>query len=278
MRNSSGQLLVSVYSGLGNRMRVLLSAEETADRLGMDFSFHWKKERNFTADLSDLWLYDRARVGIMREFVFRMQATAVSSYQGIVEADEAKRLYISGQQPIEGESQRGSWQDRFRNLEPTAEILDRVLGFGEVALESRNAVGVMVRAHKKTHQVTKESSPPSWFISRMLEISRVNPGVIFFLSCDDRVTQEAIESAVPNVVAQSKNSKYNSSGGVKDAVVDLYLLAACSHIIGPHWSSFVEMSLALARPSTGFETPVTQSVTPIAISSVPRMSALFQWM
>ena len=50
--------------------------------------------------------------------------------------------------------------------------------------------------------------------------------------------QEAIVARVPGTSGQTDKGPYNSTAALKSAVVDLYLLAASSHLLAPHYSSF----------------------------------------
>ncbi|MCJ0978357.1 hypothetical protein MTX35_11625 [Rhodococcus sp. ARC_M12] len=240
-------------------MRVLLSAESFAAVTGRSFEFHWKREHNFSADIADLWIYERERVGFLGEALACRRFPVFDSVEGYSQVASSKKVVVKGQHALDLSDEGTPWPELFQNLRPTDEIIERVSKFCRQYLQGAPFVGVMVRAHKKSHSVTKVASPPSWFVARMHELRQSNPDVLFFLSCDDPAVQHEICKAVPNVIAQPKESRYNSSGGVKDAVVDLYLLSLSSYIIGPHWSSFVDMALALSRNPEGFETSRTSA-------------------
>jgi hypothetical protein len=91
----------------------------------------------------------------------------------------------------------------------------------------------------------------------MLEIRKDFPNVRYFLSCDDEATRATIGAAVPGVLSITKPGGFNTSQGVQDAVVDLYLLAASAYLVGPHWSSFMDMATLLGGSTLRSETSVS---------------------
>jgi len=101
-----------------------------------------------------------------------------------------------------------AWEDRFRSLVPVEEIKGLVLETKEKM--PPEYVGIQVRASKKTHELTRKASPPSWFIGRMHEILADNPESFFYLSCDDPATEAHIRRSVANIISIEEKGEYNS--------------------------------------------------------------------
>ena len=96
-----------------------------------------------------------------------------------------------------------------------------------------------------------------WFVRRMTEIRDGDPAVGFFLSCDVPEVQQEVVARVPETVGLAEKGSYNSRQAVQSAVIDLYLLAASSHLLAPHYSSFPELAHFLAGERFDLETSVT---------------------
>ena len=268
MQQKQDVLIAAVYSGLGNRMRVLLSAREAAKKKNLAFQYFWQIDHRFQARLSDLWELDSERIGLLRYFVAAKRFGTSQALPAIPQAGRRVTI-LRGQQPVVDEDgTKFGWKTALRDLLPVPGVQDRVRALWSEELKESAYIAVMVRAHPQSHQLTKDTSPPSWFIARMLQISAELPGVRFFLSCDHPETQEHIMGKVPNVVAQKKTSRYNSKDGVVDAVVDLYLAGLGAHLIGPHWSSFVDMAEGLHPHHRDAETPMRESASIKEIKSL----------
>ncbi|MDV6309973.1 O-fucosyltransferase family protein [Gordonia amicalis] len=165
-----------------------------------------------------------------------------------------RHLIYRSQQPVSGLPEEFDWREAFARMKLVPEIHDSAASYYLSHLADGPFVGVSVRANKFAHQKTLEASPVEWYIARMRELVAINPDLSFFLSCDDPSAQKYISDSVPRVFSLEKTGRYNSVEGVKEAVIDLYILSLASHILGPHWSSFVELSLACASSRTTFET------------------------
>ena len=250
---TAGKSIVAVpYSGLGNRIRVLLSCEQLARRDRCEFMYFWPRERKFNGDIEDYWVYDERRLGVAEYLFIRLRTRSVDSYSGLVPVEAGQLLYKS-QQPITGLDGSQGWQAAFSRLVPRDSIQSAVREFYETYLAGKAYVGVSVRSNRSVHPRTAEASPVEWYVLRLQELAAMFPGIRFFLSCDDRRVEAYLRSAVPNVVHLRKTGRHNSPRGVFEAIVDTYLLSMASHIVGPYWSSFVDLAVACAAPGVSFE-------------------------
>jgi hypothetical protein len=87
-------------------------------------------------------------------------------------------------------------------------------------------------------------------------ITALLPVILFFISCDVPEVAAQIVSAVPGAVTQTDKGEYNSVAGVQASVADLYLLAGSAYLVGPYYSSFIELASYLAAGQLTVENPV----------------------
>lgn len=245
--------------GLGNRVRALLSAKVLAEREGRELLYVWGTDRYFGPAMGELWHFDAGRR------VARWAARAVSPihhFYGpgattITESMRREHLWQirSGGQPVIWDAGMRSWTEDFRALVPVPEIAERVNRVFDASLRGRRYVGVQVRSHTVSHAKTLQSSPVEWFERRMRSVRERFPDVGFYLSCDTAEAQERIMSRFDDCVALSDKGGYNTTEGVRSAIVDLYLLASSQHFIAPAYSSFPEMAVFLANHAMSLERP-----------------------
>jgi hypothetical protein len=252
--------------GLGNRLRVTLGAKSLAEFEGREFYYVWPTGDRFGPRMSDLWHYQgRTLTRATSRLMARRWPYVDESLTWLDDAKRAERIWQlrTGSELVLPAGAR-PWDDELRELRPVDAIAAAVSSAFDQHLADAPYVGVMIRAHQVSHARTREASPVDWFIKRMHEIRRESPDVRFFVSCDVLDVQRRVLSEVPGSWAQPDKGGYNTTEGVRAAVVDLYLLASASHLIGPHFSSFVEMAVYLSGRRLGLETS-TSAVTGPAI-------------
>lgn len=100
-----------------------------------------------------------------------------------------------------------------------------------------NVVGVHIRRTDNMEAIFL--SPTSMFKDRLAEEIAHDPSVRFFLATDDESEKDEICRTFPGKVFVRENvaSRF-SDGGIRDALIDLLLLAATRKIYGTFWSSF----------------------------------------
>jgi hypothetical protein len=244
-------------AGLGNRIRFTLSAQAIAEAEGRHFYYVWPTGPDFEPAFTDLWAYDQA------ELPARVVRSTLTEKDDLVALRKRDLWTVRSASELRGVSSARSWEDAFRALAPVAEVADRVGRFRAANLPGPY-VGVQVRASERTHAKTLAASPVSWFIGRMREMLEVDPHTRFFLSCDSGTAQEAIRNEFPSAVALEEKGGYNTAEGVRASVVDLYLLAGSTHLLGPYWSSFVDLAWVLSGKAQPLETSrrLRPAVTP----------------
>lgn len=241
-------------SGLGNRMRFTLSALSLAEAHGREFSYAWPQTDHFRPALTDLWEFDEREVPWSETGILAEEFPFVERHEDLpANADDLRVWNLRSTRTQSLPEGATPYPQHLRNLTPTGAIRERVTSLHAEHLNGMPYVGVMIRAHEKAHSASTEASPVEWFLDRMADFDKVNPGVKFFISCDVPEVQERVIAAFPNSVGQVDKGGYNSSEGVISSVVDIYLLAASSYMIVPYYSSFPAMAWDLADSKIAME-------------------------
>jgi len=249
-------------------MRVLLGARVLARHRDRGFAYAWPTGRFFGASLTTLWDFEDLRVPAWFSRALALRYTYRDETLGWMQDAEGSRLWqIQTAHALALPADCPSWSDELRALRPAAEVRERVLQFHRRYLASAPYVGVMVRSHAVAHSETLLSSPLEWYERRMHEIRERSPHVVFFVSADTDEAFHRLASSVPGCVGFQGKGPYNSAQALVASVADLYLLAASSHMLGAHYSSFPELAQRLAGDGLLLET--SRSPTGPAQISVP---------
>lgn len=245
-------------AGLGNRVRVVLGCQSLAELEGRDFRYVWPTGRRFGPRFSDLWQVEERLVSrTTSRLLARIYPYEDRTLTWIDDDKRRQRVWqIATGGSIQLPDEATPWQQKLRGLEPVEPIAQRVCRFRAEHLGNEPYIGVMIRSHSVSHQVTLEASPVSWFIDRMNEIRASHSEVRFFISCDSQDVQESIMATIPGCVAQFDKGPYNSTAAVRAGVSDLYLLAGSGYLLGPHFSSFIHLARVLAGERLTMETSV----------------------
>lgn len=266
------------YHGLGNRVRAVLGARVLAREEGRDFAYVWRVGRAFGARFDELWdVPDRRLPGPVSQALTPLYPFRDNDARAWVD-DDARRArvwQVRTPHALVLPESMPDWTEDLRALRPAAEVEDRLRTFDSAHLGGRPYVGVMLRTHPFSHAQTLEASPVEWYVDRLMAIRRDHPLVTFFVSADTAEALDRIQAAVPGCVGLNDKGAYNSRRALQSSVVDLYLLAASAHVIGPHYSSFTELAQNLAGPGVRLETsrtppeaalesgPLTRAVDPV---------------
>lgn len=245
--------------GLGNRVRVLLASKSLAEHEGRRLLYTWPTGDNFGPKFSELWAVDDG------ETIPRVLSKALSvrypygdeKLEWLTdEARQRKVLQILTGGILDLPSGARSWTDELRALRPVPQISDQVSAFHAHHLAGTPYIGVQIRAHAVSHEITKQASPVEWFVGRMREIREQHPDVPFFLSCDVPEVQARIEGEFDRCHGLTDKGPYNSTQAVRSSIADLYLLASSGYLLGPHNSSFIHLAEYLSGDVLALETSV----------------------
>jgi len=246
-------------AGLGNRIRVTLGGARYARWRGSRFAYVWPRSRHFQPGLTDLWEWDGG------PHIPRALSRAAAWSTGYVGHDltvvsERRILQIRTGGELLLPPEAGPWTEDLRSLVPVEEIATAVTRIHSTAFGMIPYVGVQIRAHEVSHSETRRSSPVEWFTGRMREILAGRPDTRFYISCDVPELKQRLLREFPTSVAHSVWAPYNSTSAVRAAIVDLYLLASSSYMLGPYYSSFVETAQFLAAMAVPTNKPSERDV------------------
>lgn len=236
---------VSVMSGLGNRMRVYCGGLSIARELDVPFRYHWPTGRKFAPTLADLWHPQGRAVGRLGDAVARLRGPSFDEKLDGFDPRGDSPIYIKTKHALNLPGGYASWGASLRSLVPVSAVERRVREVWEHELAGEPYVGVMVRAHRMAHDKTKAVSTPHTYFERIAQIRDWWPDVRLFVSSDAVEASDEIEQRFGGTVVVRDKGEYNSIAGVQSAVVDLYLLASSTAIVGPYWSSFTPMAAHL---------------------------------
>ncbi|MDT0156340.1 hypothetical protein Q9R19_01755 [Microbacterium sp. ARD32] len=256
--NRSIIAVTRLHHGLGNRIRVVLSAQDLAESTGRDFAYVWPTGRAFGARLDDLWQADMRQISVPRSRMLAIRHPyRDASADWRMEADGDAVWQIRTAQPIVVDGAIDTWHPRLRRLRPVAPITERVEELFDAELRGRPYLGVMIRSHSVSHERTRAESPLEWYLKRIGDVRRDHPHIPVFVSADTTDALDQVCSRFDDVHAIREKGPYNSLSALRAAVVDLYMLASSTHILAPHYSSFPELARYLAGPEVRLETSMT---------------------
>ena len=107
-------------------------------------------------------------------------------------------------------------------------------------------IGLHVR--RTDNKMAIKRSPLYLFIDKVEKILSENSQQRFFLATDDNGVKDEMMSRFPeHIFSRYKLAKREDPNGLKDAVIDLFLLASCKSLYGSSWSSFSDVAADIGR-------------------------------
>lgn len=241
-------------AGLGNRMRVTLGGARYAAHLDAKFFYVWPTSSQFEPRPDELWEWS---AGTRIPRILSRGAGKFTGFEGKdlrrVSPGRVVQIRTGGELLLPAEA--GDWREDFRALTPVEEISEVVTLIHAEHLGTEPYIGIQIRVHSVSHQRTKDTSPLEWFTERMRKLSEAYPSARFFVSCDVPEIKRQILRAFPSASAHIVEAQYNSTAAVRASIVDLYLLAASSYMLGPTYSSFIELAQFLAAMKVPTDKP-----------------------
>ena len=259
-------------TGLGNRIRVVLSSQILAEQEDRELLYVWPTGPKFGPRFTELFDFHggRAVPRSASRLLAKRYAYRDHSLEWLTDEVRGERVWqVRTGAPLTLPPGSPTWGERLRSLTPAADIAIRVENFFDRELAGERYVGVMIRAHQVSHPETKKASPVEWFIERMQAIRADRPDTRFFICCDVPEVQAYVAKTMGGCVAQDDKGGYNSTPGVKSSVVDLYLLAGANHLIAPHYSSFIHMAQHLGGDVISIQTSRTAPVEHVDLDRLP---------
>jgi hypothetical protein len=254
-----------VHAGLCNRMREMASAIALAKAAGQSLTVYWFRNKHLNCtfrrlfepvegvDVVDVYssrvrglfsvgslryrlrgVRQRVDMALVNETVEEARADGVDLVPLVAKAKRC--VVITYYSLFDTRPYLGAFRPRPDIL---AEVDKAVTEIAPAGL-----VGVHIRGTDNLEST--EHSPVESFLERMqIEVDR-DPKVRFFLATDDPETECAVKERFPGrVLTRPKVFARDKAEGVRDALVDLLVLARCRLILGSYWSSFTNMAADL---------------------------------
>lgn len=255
-----GRLTLVPIGGLCNRLRALLSVWHLGELLpGCRMVVEWPVNRECRADFSDLfrqpgdcpWQWAEHRPwnapalkgnlylpALVRRLLYDRRLFAyVAQDSGQLQEwlRGGERVWICS-----GSSFSDYPSSMARRLRPAPEVQVRIEALTR-QFGSR-MIGVHIRRTDNLPSIRSASVDD--FRRRMRRAVAENADTRFYLATDDAHVKEALcrEFAGRVVCQQTGSLRRDTLDGMREAVADLYALAATQGILGSYWSSFTDMA------------------------------------
>ena len=241
-------IIIEPLEGLGNRMRAINSAHALCRHLKTRCVILWKNHPQCNCRYSDLFLPDGFSwviegfladhitplnpVFFHRRLIQSDIGPKVNDMDFFGSLDPYQRIYISTYSAFYPYQEFTS----FIPIPPLAERIKRITGTFD-----GSTIGIHVR--RTDHILSKEHSPTTKFIEYMEKEIRTNPSVTFFLATDSPKEEQLMCSRFGDrIIVCRKRFSRLSLEGMRDALVDMYCLAATRRIYTSWNSSFSEIA------------------------------------
>lgn len=256
-------ILVKLTGGLANRMRVIDSCYWLGKKTNKQVRILWEKSFELNCGFKEIFVLpadiayeeyqaSRSRIFIQKRWNRLMRTMGFQQPPGF-------DLYLY-QEEIDQKMEQGYDFEQIKNyhkvfvnthshfyrtdhsfqlFRPLPEIQAIVDQYRSAF--SNRTIGVHIR--RTDNAMSTQFSPLSGFLEYMEGEIALEPQTMFFLATDAPEVEGQIRGVFgEKVVTHPKVLDRNTAQGIKDAVVDMYCLAACQKIIGSYYSSFSEVA------------------------------------
>lgn len=258
---SRRKLILVPQGGLCNRLRLVLSAFGALKNGVAPIEIHWARNAECRAWFEDLFLpVDSEALRIVHRSLWAMPVTLRNLHLPAVlrrlmgydlqradcrPADDAEfyRMANAGKVFMSGGTTLCSYDaECLQALRPQPAIqrcIDEVTaGFSD------NTIGVHIR--RTDNVVSMRHSTPDGFRRAMDRAVKSDGNTRFFLATDDHLLKEKMEREYgTRIITRHVSVSRDTVDGMRNAVIDLWCLAATRRIIGSYWSSFTDTAAEL---------------------------------
>lgn len=224
-----------VVGGLCNRLRAIASGLKWAESKGARLVVHWRLDDAMNTDYSKLFDCEN--------LPFRLIERDETFFDKLGFSTKLASC-IPWQWPWKTSFENWLGVDDFSFVRPKRELNDEIAKIAKRFPSS--CVGVHIRRTDNAEAIKK--SPLEVFISEMRR-AEADGANGFFVATDGEVEKGLLraEFGEEKIVTRENVAKRESSAGVSDAVIDLWLLASTKKVIGSHWSSFSEVAAQIGH-------------------------------
>ena len=244
-------LIIQPIGGLCNRMRAINSAYLLAKERGDQLIVIWMINHELGCPFEELFQDTRKLKVInirskwnVRKVLYQLTShfvdnETIRSHKGDGLLDAAFRESLPHRVYIATEEHFYPCHD-YHLFIRTAEIAQRIDAMKQQL--GTNAVGVHIRRTDNKPAMAKSSTDA--FIHAMEREIAASPDTRFYLATDDLSEEETLRNRFPGKIIsnETRDLSRDSIAGIKDAMLDLFSLAATDKIIGSYFSSFTDIA------------------------------------
>lgn len=250
--------------GLCNRLRVLLSAIQTASQTSGGICVEWDDNSECRARFDQLFLpIDNGSLRVTPRHWWATPARKRNAlWPFLVRAAMGYRIQRESYVPQSPQEFReiASCKKRVfissgsQLCEYSRACIDRLVPQDDIqknisrltARFAKTTVGVHIR--RTDNALSIAHSPIEAFRRALDNEIRQNFNVRFFLATDDENVKKRLQQEYPDrIITQRTSAGRDTLQGMKEAVADLFCLAATQRIIGSYWSSFTDTAAELGN-------------------------------
>ena len=249
----NGVFIVEPTHGLCNRLRVIRSALNLAQRINFKVVVLWRVNDELGCKYEDLFETSNLFkvINVKGKYFSKIycRLKQLSSDILITQKDVKNNKEDSLLSKIKEKSPQKIYIKTFDEfyisqpqidydwLIPVANLRKRIEEI--VSQVGKNGKGIHIR--RTDNSVAIEKSPIELFIDQINQDIENDSQTKFFLATDDKEVKKLLkESFNSNVYTTGDVLNRNSREGMQASVVDLFVLSKMSLIYGSHWSSFSE--------------------------------------
>lgn len=249
-------------NGLCNRMRAIVSAKLVTEQTNHRLRVLWVKYPGLSARYDELFekddscdyveinnmspnllqkVHNALRIGHRNSILSKIHASRFDSLHCRLATNELKEGDVSGfkhANKIFISSCCSFFKNKAGDLSyftPIAQINNKITDLSKNFTSS--TIGVHVR--RTDHDKAISASPTSAFTKIMSDHLRKEPSADFFVATDSMAVKQELSERFPGkIISRPIQPDRSSLEGMRDAVIDLYLLSKCAMVYGSYWSSF----------------------------------------
>lgn len=175
---------------------------------------------------------------------YRTTEQLLEEYAGTTDTTKARKMAIHTRWVIYSGGWYGIDRSDFACWRPVPELERRIGEECRKVGDPAHALGIHIR--RTDNEVAIRESPDELFEERMRQEIERDPSVRFYLATDSPAVKEKFSMLFGHrlITPQGRLSR-NDTEGMKQAVVELYTLARCRHIIATWYSTFSRTAAAI---------------------------------
>ena len=250
------KIFIEPIGGLANRMRMIASYIEFAEKNGLDVSCVWNINNELGASFHSLFrdtdrvrfvsdkklkLYSSNQKNLLKRWVVKCLNKCNGFHFVVKDSDIA--IYGDNLEGILSK-QVCMYVTDFSMFIPNYELQSIIDTYCEQF--TMNTIGLHIR--RTDNVLSIEKSPLSLFENAIQKELLVDAKTKFYVTSDDETVEKSLkEKFADKVIIREKQYGREDEQGIKDAVIDLYLLSKTKKIYGSYWSSFSDIASRIGQ-------------------------------